>query len=580
MFDLGTMAWTRFSRPAPRRPAAREDAAWAYDARAARLILFGGWADEWLGDAVALDVSAVVGPPYAAYAVDPSAGPLVGGTRFIVRGTGFPDSREARVLFTDGRTEALATGHRVGPTEVSGVAPAWDGSAGPVEVRVSFGEEGFTVNRVRWEYFASAQADRCVAFGPGLQPGPAGLRWGTPAEFRVVARDAAGRRRASGGDPLVISVRRLDGTPEEASRIGPEPGTDAGAGVRVVVSDRGDGAYDCRYTPQRRGLYMVAVGLAESPGAAGGPPVPIQGSPWVVEATIDPWVRTRALGSAHALAVTRGSRPQPVLCVQGRQLLVWAEEGGGDGEEAGDGTNDEFGVGVEAEERQARKSVPAIQVLRLFDGAALRWDAPVVRGDGPDAVAGFHLVALDERSAVALKDVSLPDSRVYDRDGAEPAVLLRREQIGLRWEDVALTHAADSEDCKLTEHFGRWTIHCLLSSAGGQRVTKSCTLVICESDSSLDGGAVACRFFLVTASGSRQIKCEEVKGPVLSVAGNSGCSRQGLRRFGVAATRQNEVVFLVCDEIGESAQVFVGERTLDGSLFWKLQAASGDMPNK
>jgi hypothetical protein len=43
----------------------REDTAWAYDARSSSFLMFGGWASRWLGDLVRLDVSAIIGPPYA-----------------------------------------------------------------------------------------------------------------------------------------------------------------------------------------------------------------------------------------------------------------------------------------------------------------------------------------------------------------------------------------------------------------------------------------------------------------------------------------------------------------------------------
>ena len=43
----------------------REDTAWAYDSRSSSLLLFGGWANCWLGDLLKLNVSSIIGPPYA-----------------------------------------------------------------------------------------------------------------------------------------------------------------------------------------------------------------------------------------------------------------------------------------------------------------------------------------------------------------------------------------------------------------------------------------------------------------------------------------------------------------------------------
>lgn len=43
----------------------REDTAWAYDVKTSSFLIFGGWASRWLGDLIKLDVSAIIGPPYA-----------------------------------------------------------------------------------------------------------------------------------------------------------------------------------------------------------------------------------------------------------------------------------------------------------------------------------------------------------------------------------------------------------------------------------------------------------------------------------------------------------------------------------
>jgi dynein heavy chain len=38
----------------------------------------------------------------------------------------------------------------------------------PVEVKVSISGEGWTVNRVKFTYFANTSARSCIAYGPGL----------------------------------------------------------------------------------------------------------------------------------------------------------------------------------------------------------------------------------------------------------------------------------------------------------------------------------------------------------------------------------------------------------------------------
>lgn len=43
----------------------REHAAICYEKEESRLILFGGWSNKWLDDIWQINVSSIVGPPYA-----------------------------------------------------------------------------------------------------------------------------------------------------------------------------------------------------------------------------------------------------------------------------------------------------------------------------------------------------------------------------------------------------------------------------------------------------------------------------------------------------------------------------------
>ena len=54
--------------------------------------MFGGWANNWLNDMVALNVSSITGPPYAIYSMKPALGPLTGKTKVIIYGEGFKDT--------------------------------------------------------------------------------------------------------------------------------------------------------------------------------------------------------------------------------------------------------------------------------------------------------------------------------------------------------------------------------------------------------------------------------------------------------------------------------------------------------
>ena len=70
-------------------PCGREDAAWVWDSRSCSLVLFGGWANRWLGDTWRADVSSIIGPGYACLGINPAIGPVAGGTEVTITGLRF-----------------------------------------------------------------------------------------------------------------------------------------------------------------------------------------------------------------------------------------------------------------------------------------------------------------------------------------------------------------------------------------------------------------------------------------------------------------------------------------------------------
>ena len=95
IFDTGDMTW--MSPEIANVPKARADSTLAYDAKASRLLVFGGWTNRWLGDLHVLSVESVVGPPYAILDVEPKQGPITGSTTLIILGLDFV-STEATVI--------------------------------------------------------------------------------------------------------------------------------------------------------------------------------------------------------------------------------------------------------------------------------------------------------------------------------------------------------------------------------------------------------------------------------------------------------------------------------------------------
>jgi dynein heavy chain len=75
----------------------------SYDTDDARLICFGGWNSGWLNDLYTLNVSKIVGPPYAIESIDPPLGQLSGNVPLKIKGVGFRDNN-IQVYFTVGKS--------------------------------------------------------------------------------------------------------------------------------------------------------------------------------------------------------------------------------------------------------------------------------------------------------------------------------------------------------------------------------------------------------------------------------------------------------------------------------------------
>jgi dynein heavy chain len=72
-------------------PCGREDSAWVFDVKTCSLLIFGGWANRWLGDTIKLNVSPIIGPPYACTAIEPESGPVFGSTQLYIKGLRFKE---------------------------------------------------------------------------------------------------------------------------------------------------------------------------------------------------------------------------------------------------------------------------------------------------------------------------------------------------------------------------------------------------------------------------------------------------------------------------------------------------------
>lgn len=80
-------------------PKAREYSQIIYDKKDQRLLIFGGWSNDFRNDMFQLNVGAITGPDYAIYDIEPKMGPLTGGTNCLIIGEGFKSTCTFYVKF-------------------------------------------------------------------------------------------------------------------------------------------------------------------------------------------------------------------------------------------------------------------------------------------------------------------------------------------------------------------------------------------------------------------------------------------------------------------------------------------------
>ncbi len=357
IMDCASKSWMSSKVGGKHKPTCREDAAWAYDSKTARLILYGGWSDAWLSDLYNLDVSGIVGPPYAVSSIEPTSGPVTGNTLIIIQGINFyflGDNEEVKVKFTSPQHEKIVDGKLISPTEIRVYSPSWESvGANEVDVRVSLGGETFTVNRIRWGFYVNTMPQKCLAYGPGIL---SKFFWGLPAKFRIQARDSTSKNRTSGLDLFEVTVRRRLPEPDN-----PDDDYDADGkkiefeDVPVQIEDSRDGSYEVTYLPTIvDSEYVINVSLNG---------IAIRGSPWKV-LTEDPWVHSiKTLSPSNAPREMENVR----YSIQGSKLVV-------------------FGGSTSA--------------IFVFDLQSFRWDSPTVASELPQPRRGHTMVALDQERSI------------------------------------------------------------------------------------------------------------------------------------------------------------------------------------
>lgn len=151
-------------------PKVRENPAIFYDQNDSRVLVHGGWSNNWLNDMWCLNVSTITGPPYAIFDIFPKLGPLTGKTKVSIRGDGFKDSDNNIVRFSYGKGQLDVRGDYVSDQELNAETPSFE-SIGPkenVEVFVSVKGGDFTITSTFYTYFLNTKAENCICYGPGI----------------------------------------------------------------------------------------------------------------------------------------------------------------------------------------------------------------------------------------------------------------------------------------------------------------------------------------------------------------------------------------------------------------------------
>ena len=136
VLDIETMKWSVVALDAEdNKPKARESSAMFYDSNESRLIVFGGWNNNWLGDICSIPIGIITGPPYAIFDINPKLGPYTGHTKVTITGVGFVNTQNIIVRFTSGKASCDQQGFYVSDTEIQCDTPDFT-AYGPKEAEV------------------------------------------------------------------------------------------------------------------------------------------------------------------------------------------------------------------------------------------------------------------------------------------------------------------------------------------------------------------------------------------------------------------------------------------------------------
>ena len=210
VLDTGNNKWS-YPEISGEAPTPRADTVIEYDAKGSKLVVFGGWANEWFADICTLDVAHVVGPPYAIMDIYPNLGAITGGTHVEIGGIDFVNTADVIVRFASKKGSVDVKGTFVSQTELRASPDFSSYPAGEVEVRIALNGDSFTTTSQRFSFFAVTDAYKCLVFGPGVLSGCA---CNEETLFVIQARDSHNHDRTTGGDEFKVAIKLIGGGDE------------------------------------------------------------------------------------------------------------------------------------------------------------------------------------------------------------------------------------------------------------------------------------------------------------------------------------------------------------------------------
>lgn len=265
VLDTGSMSWN-IPNCQGDSPCPRADSAIAYDRDGYRMMMFGGWANQWFGDFYSLNVHEIVGPPYAVSSISPGLGAVTGGTMVQIKGFNFKGT-STTVRFAVQKGHADVNGQVIDENTIQVETPNVEKYGALLsEVRVSLPGQSYTNSAASFRFHSVSCASKCIAFGPAIMPELSSIcAPGKPTAFVIQAMDSDGVPRDCGWDTFDISI-----TAEGDENVVVEP--------RIV--DTNDGNYEVTFTPPLAGKYTISVVFE---GTFGGESGHIRGSPFTLE---------------------------------------------------------------------------------------------------------------------------------------------------------------------------------------------------------------------------------------------------------------------------------------------------------